>query len=59
VLEHGLEVWEPALAVDTLKGLISTLLVPSKDSRGTSANLDDYYRRLCSLDPAAAYEVWP
>jgi type VI secretion system protein VasJ len=56
---HDLGVWEPALAVDTLKGLIATLRALVKDSSGTSTQLGEYYSRLCSLDPAAAFEVWP
>jgi type VI secretion system protein VasJ len=56
---HRLDEWDPALAASTLKGLIATLREIVKDSRGTSTQLDDYYRRLCSLDPAAAYEVRP
>jgi hypothetical protein len=30
-----------------------------KDSRGASTQLDECFRRLCILDPAAAYEVRP
>jgi type VI secretion system protein VasJ len=59
VRAHGLESWEPELAVSTLKGLIATLREIMKDSRGASTQLDECFRRLCILDPAAAYEVRP
>lgn len=56
---RGLETWEPALAVETLKGVIATVRALVKDPRAASSQLDDCYRRLCGLDPAAAFEVWP
>jgi type VI secretion system protein VasJ len=59
VRAHELEVWEPRLAVEALKGLISSVQALGKDPRATCPDLHDHYQRLCGIDPAAAHEVWP
>ena len=59
VRAHGLDSWEPQLAVATLKGLIAASRGLGKDPRAASPQLNEHYQRLCSLDPAAAHEVWP
>jgi len=58
-VRHGLDDWEPALAAECLKGLISASRALTKDPRGESDTLTQRYQRLCRLDPAAAHEVWP
>jgi len=55
----GLDGFEPALAAEALKGLIGAARALGNDPRGAVADLSSYHRRLCSLDPAAAQEVWP
>jgi len=55
--QHRLEDWEPGLAADILQGLIMTLRSVSKEARGPASELDDCMRRLCRLDPAAAYQA--
>jgi len=59
VRAHALDVWEPALAAECLKGLIGAARSLAKDPRAAAPELADLYRRLCSIDPAAAHEVWP
>ncbi len=59
VRAHDLESWEPALAVETLRGIIAAARALGKDVRGASPQLVEQYQRLCSLDPAAAHDVWP
>jgi type VI secretion system protein VasJ len=56
---NGLDSFEPALAAEALKGLIGAARALGNDPRGAVADLANYHRRLCSLDPAAAQEVWP
>ncbi|HEY6098346.1 MAG TPA: type VI secretion system protein TssA, partial [Anaeromyxobacter sp.] len=58
-LEHRLDDWEPALAAETLKGLIAATRSLSNDPRGVRDTLVSQNQRLCRLDPAAAHQVWP
>lgn len=58
-IAHRLDVWEPGLAAETLKGLIGATRSLAKDPRGTGDALVSQYQRLCRIDPAAAHEVWP
>jgi type VI secretion system protein VasJ len=57
--ERGLDAWEPGLAAEALRGLVATARAVGDDPRGGPPDLATSYRRLCRLDPAAAYEVWP
>jgi type VI secretion system protein VasJ len=58
-LHHRLDEWEPALAAQTLAGLIAATRSLANDPRGVRDALVTQYQRLCRLDPAAAHEVWP
>jgi type VI secretion system protein VasJ len=58
-LEHRLDDWEPALAAEVLKGLVSATRSLANDPRGAREALVAQYQRLCRLDPAAAHQVWP
>ncbi len=59
VSAHGLDIWEPRLAAEALKGLITSSRALANDPRAAVPELADHYRRLCGIDPAAAHEVWP
>lgn len=59
VRAHRLERWEPALAVETWRGVLATSRELRDDVRATPARLVDAHRRLCGLDLAAAHEAWP
>jgi len=56
---HRLDEWEPALAAEVLKGLITATRSLGNDPRAVKDGLVPQYQRLCRVDPAAAHEVWP
>jgi type VI secretion system protein VasJ len=56
--QHQLDAWEPALAVECLRGLVSSARALAQESRA-DVDLTRQYQRLCRLDPAAAYDVQP
>lgn len=58
-LVHGLDRWEPMLAVECLVGLVAAARALGNDPRGQSSRLVEQHARLCRLDPAAAHAVWP
>jgi type VI secretion system protein VasJ len=57
--DRGLDDWDPDLAAECLRGLISAARAMSEDPRGVSQDLVMSYRRLSRLDPASANELWP
>jgi type VI secretion system protein VasJ len=58
-MAHRLDVWEPNLVVDGLKGLVTAARALTEDLRGSAPEWMEYHRRLCTLDPATAHELWP
>jgi type VI secretion system protein VasJ len=55
---HQLDAWEPALAAECLRGLVSSARALAREARA-DIDLTRQYQRLCRLDPAAAHEVQP
>ncbi len=58
-MAHRLDVWEPNLVVDGLKGLVTAARALTEDLRASNPEWMEYHRRLCTLDPATAQELWP
>jgi type VI secretion system protein VasJ len=56
-IEHGLDVWEPALAAECLEGLLTVSRPPPKSGEGLVSEFNARYHRLCLIDPSAALRV--